>query len=150
MGAVMTEYTDQQIIDQYMVVKDKKEAIQKRHEAELAPYNDALKTLCAMMHERLNERGANHSTVDLINMAGKGTAFFSPFLSVKVTDRSQFLRFCISDPDWGMELLTAHVSKDALRTFMEKHTIETTNGPVERVPPGVEVEEGKQVIIRRA
>lgn len=134
------QLTDQALIDQYFKLDKKADEIKKELEERLTPYKQGMMAIKGMLHERLNQRGAKHTSVD------GGTAYKAETMSVKTTDKSAFLRFCISDPDWGMTLLTANVAKDGLSTFIEKHTLD--NG-TERVPPGIEVTYVETVQIRK-
>lgn len=129
------EFTDQALIDQYFKLDAKLDELNAAHRKSAEPYSKAMTAIKGMLHQRLNERGAKHTSVD------GGTCFKTLSLQVKCTDKAAYLRFCFGDPDWGANLLTAQVSKDALATFMEKHN--------EQCPPGVEATYNETVVIRR-
>lgn len=129
------EFTDQQLIDQFFRLDKKLEELNNAHKKTVEPLTKAMTAIKGMLHLRLNERGAKHTSVE------GGTAYKTLTLQTKCTDKSEYLRFCFGDPDWGAQLLTANVSKDALATFMEKHNDQT--------PPGVEVNYNETVVIRR-
>src|SRR5271166_3841821 len=117
------ELSDQVLIDQYFKLDAKLEALNEEFKKLTKPYKDGMTAIKGMLHERLNQRGAKHTSVD------GGTCFKVNSMQVKCSDKAAYIRFCMADPDWGMNLLTANVSKDALAKFMEEHTIETDAGP---------------------
>jgi len=128
------DYSDQQLIDEFFRLEKRLEEFKEAYKKQCEPYNTAILAIKGTLHERLNQRGAKHTSV-----AG-GTCYKVMNMTTKTTSRQAYLQFCIENPDVGLNLLTANVSKDYLSTFMEAHD----NQP----PPGVEVNYVETVTIR--
>jgi hypothetical protein len=127
-------HSDQQLIDQYFKLAKKLDDLTCEFKEKTEPFNKAMTAIKGMLHERLNHRGAKHTSVE------GGTAFKTLSTQVKCESKQEYLRFCFSNPDEGANLLTSNVSKDALAAFIEK------NGDT---PPGLTVNYVETVQIRR-
>lgn len=127
-------HTDDELIQRALEIRDDIDAIKKQHGEELEPYEMALQDIENNLLGRMVERqaksiGTNH-----------GTAYQSHQLRVKVADRSSFLAWVFDKK--LVEFLTNHVSKEAVKEYMELN-----NG---LTPPGVETTTFTQCNIRKA
>lgn len=122
------------LIEKYLLVRDKKEALDKQHKEALKPYNEMLERLENMLLERLNAAGTDNTAV-----RGVGTAYKSTRTSVTCNAWSQTLDYIIEKEAW--ELLEARVNKTAALAIMEE-----TKAPI----PGVVVRQELTVNVRRA
>ena len=114
----------EEIIAKYIDIRDFIEAKEKEHKEALKPYRQALDTLegaAALMAQQTGQTSLKSVS---------GTAFPVDQLRVKCDDKDVFLDFVIDGN--RREFLTAHVSKEAVREYMESHEGE--------VPPGIEIE----------
>lgn len=117
------EYDAATLIAKYLELRDTKEKIAEQHKLELSPYNDALETIeNALLKIMLDTK------VDSLPVRDLGTAYQQRVLSVKCADRGAFHAFVFKHH--AGEYLTAHVSKDAVNTYMEENE--------GRLPPGIE------------
>ena len=130
----MNAPTPADLISKYVELRDTKEAIEKEHKEQIKPYKEALQTIENMLLAEM--QGGN---ITQIKCAG-GTAFQKQWMSVKTVDRDALFRYVIGAERW--ELLTSAVSKDVV-----KEIIDESGG---QPPPGVDVEFGIEVQVRRA
>lgn len=132
----MSQFTDAQLVEQYLQLKAYVASRSEVFDAEMKPYKDGMATIENAFLARLNERGAENTKTDA------GTAYKSTLLNVKVVDRDALLEFCTGHwQDIGSEMLQAGASKDAVKTYLDKSGGEP--------PPGVEIAYFTRVNIRR-
>lgn len=125
--------TPAEIIKQYVALRDYKEELVKQQKAALKPYNDALDTLENALLEQLNADAAQSIKTEF------GTAFKKTSMTVKTVDKDALFDFVRSTENFSM--LTAAVSKEALKEYMEENE--------DRRPPGVDVTFFTEVQVRR-
>jgi hypothetical protein len=136
-------YTDQQIIERYVALKDAASKLKDEYTAKVKPYQDGMAKMEEILLARLIERGAENTKTDA------GTAYKSNLLTVKVADREKFIDFIMStwtddagQPSVGQTMLLAQPQKDAVKEFIER-----SGG---HPPPGLEVSYYTNVNIRRS
>lgn len=120
------------MIANYVRLRDKKQEIERRHAEELAPYKDIMGQLEAYMMEAMNQAGLNSMK------SPHGTAFKQIRTSATVKDWDEFLAFVREREAW--DLLERRVAKKAA-----EQVIEDTKAPV----PGVETSREWVVNVRR-
>lgn len=126
--------TPGELINRYLELRDMIAYMEDSHKATIKPYKEALETienaLLAQMHEQ-----------DVVQIkSDAGTAFQNKWMSVKTVDKMALMNFVKNFDQF--DLLTAAVSKEALKEFLER----SDNVP----PPGVDVSFGIKVQIRKA
>lgn len=124
--------TVDQLVEKYILLRDRKEAIAKRHKAELEPYGSALEKIEAVLLTHLN-----NAKIEAMR-ASSGTAYKTVRTSAKVTAWSKTLDYIREKELW--ELLEARVSKVAVEAIVA----ETQAGI-----PGVEIVRETCVQVRR-
>ena len=128
-------YTPEQMIEQYVKLRDTKRAISAEFEEKLKPYDEALDAIENALLYIMRDLG-----VDSIKSNEFGTAYKKKAVSFSVNDRSAWLRFVIGGEHWDM--LTNHIAKEALEAFLEQN---------DNVPPeGVDIREVLKVQVRKA
>lgn len=120
----MADYTDAQVIAKYLEIRAHKDTIKEIHAAEMAPWNDALETLEAVMASRLIARDAQNVKTDA------GTAYRSALMKPKVVDRDKFLAYVLEKGAWGLLNIAAPLL-DPLKDFMDANN--------KALPPGIDV-----------
>jgi hypothetical protein len=120
------------MIQRYVALRDKKEAIQEKHKTELAPVNEFLSQLEAHMLEAMNQQGLQNVK------SPHGTAFKVTRTSATVSDWEQFLAYVRNNEAW--DLLERRVAKLAAQAVIEE-----TQTPI----PGVETSSEVCVNVRR-
>lgn len=121
------------LVEKFVALRDKKEAIQKEHKEQLDPYNKALGQIEAALMDALNKAGAD-------NMKTPGGTFFKTTrVSATVTRWSETLDYIREKEAW--ELLEARVSTTAAEAIIQE-----TQAPI----PGVTVKRDARLNVRRA
>ena len=78
------------LIAQYVTLRDRKEAMEKRHKDELKPYNDLMAEVEGLMLDYLNQTGIN-------SVAGPGgTMYKSTVPRCTIKDRTAFRNFVVA------------------------------------------------------
>lgn len=119
-------------VQKYRALRDKKKAIADRHKDELAPYNEALLQLGALLLDALNKQG-----VESVRAAA-GTAYKSTRSSYTVKDPAQF-----------REWIEANARYDLLETRVSKEAIEALVEAGESLPPGLGISSEVVVNVRK-
>jgi hypothetical protein len=124
--------TIDKVIEQYIATRDKKEATEKRHKEELAPFKEQMKLMEAWLQSQLLSQG-------LQNFRAKtgGIAFLSESTSVTVADWPSVLGFIQTHEAW--DLLEQRISKTAYLDYQ-------SNG---EAPQGVNVATTLNVRVQR-
>jgi hypothetical protein len=120
-------------ISQYIKIRDYIKAQDDAHATRMKPYKQGLIDLANAL--ALYAKEQNLSVVKTLS----GSAFPTEQLRVKCSDRDTFLEFVFSNN--ARQFLTAHVSKEAVRDFMNLH-----DGTV---PPGLETDKFIEWQVRR-
>jgi len=121
------------LIDSYLRIRDKKDALKKKHIEELAPYNVALGKL---EHHFL---GAMHTTGLESLKSDEGTAYQSERSSVTVADWDAFHDFVLENAAYY--LLEKRASKAAVMEVLED---------TGALPPGLNMNRSIKVNVRRS
>lgn len=121
-----------ELIDRYIAIRDKKEAIAKEQKAVMARINSALERIETMLMDQLETAGSESIRTPA------GTAYRSVRTSVKVEDRDQFLDYVRQHEGW--DLLESRASKKDVESFLEEH---------QDLPPGLSVRRDAVINVRR-
>lgn len=123
-----------EIIGKYIEYRDFLAKRQEAFDLEIKPYQDAMTVLSGAMQLQLIE--AKEESV----RTEAGTAYLSTTLHARVKDRDALMNFIRESDEF--DLLTAAVSKDAVKAYLEEHQ--------SQLPPGVEVTYITKCQFRRA
>ena len=107
-------------VEAYVKLRDEKDAIKKRHSAELKPLNDKMFKLENWLLTQLQAQNANSMNTP------HGTCYQSKRTSSKVQDWDEILTFIRENDLW--HVLERRVSKSAIEEYVEAHG---------ELPPGV-------------
>lgn len=126
-------YTADQIVSQYIKLRDTVKKISERHAKEIEPYTKAMEALADEAARMMRHLKTTLST-------DSGSAFWTPREQFKVVDINKFRMFVLTTNEWRMT--TNHVSKDGIRDWREEQ-IKPDDWPadvewVPPVPPGIE------------
>lgn len=125
--------TTAQLVEKFILLRDKKAEIEKRHKTELAPFNLIMGQFEAFMLDDLNQIGGESLKTE------HGTIYKSTRTSATVKDWPATFEYIRSNDLWDM--LEHRVSKTAVLA-----DIEEKGAPV----PGVNVTQDITLNIRRA
>ena len=128
----LSDRSTDELIDKYIKIRDRKEALAKQHKEELAQYVKAMKAIENDMLRRLNDEQAEKIGTK------HGTAYKTVRTSATVADWETVLQYIVDREMWG--LLEHRVAKQAVEEHIE--CIGTT-------PPGVKIVRDLNVNIRR-
>jgi hypothetical protein len=120
-------------VDQYVRLRDKITEMKERHKAELAPYNEALEKLNALLLSHLNEIEGESVRTEA------GTVYRTEKKSASLADADAFMRFVIGTGSW--DLLDRKANVTAVADFIEENDGHT--------PPGVNFSSTLIVGVRR-
>lgn len=130
----MSQPTTQDLIKKYVELRDTVEVKKDAHKKELKPYAEAMTAIeGALMLEMQRIEADSIKT-------SEGTAFKKRTMTVKTADKGALFDWVLERPDVRMEMLTAAVSKDVLKTYLEESGLN---------PPGVDVAWIVEVQVRR-
>jgi hypothetical protein len=107
-------------VSQFIQLRNKKKEIADRHKEELAPVNEMLAKLEALLLQGLNQTGQDSAKT------AAGTVYKTEQKSVSLEDPEEFMRHVIGQEAW--ELLDRKANKTAIADFVAE------NGAP---PPGV-------------
>lgn len=121
-------------VNAYIAVRDKKAALKKRHEEELAPYNDALNALDIGFLNHFQKTNSDNATIK-----GVGNVYRSERKSARIVDQASFRRHIIGSEAW--ELLDLKANAPAVKAAIDAagHDI-----------PGVEYSETATIGVRKS
>lgn len=122
-----------QVIDKYIVLREKKEAIQRRHKDELAKLNEQMSTVEKWLHRELHRDGLSKQSSEQGN-----TVFLQTADSCSVQDKEAFLNY-VKEND-RFELMDVRANKSTVRDFM---------GNFDEIPPGIKFTSTEVVRVRR-
>lgn len=125
----MNQFSDAQLIEQYLKIRQLKAEMAERHKAELAPLDGAMDTIEGVMSARLIERGAQNVKTDF------GTAYRSTVTRYRVVDQDAFRQKLLDSGAWGLAILSTSKAEidDYVKTYgalppgTDATTIESTN-----------------------
>lgn len=133
MASDMDEFSDNDLVSQYLRIRDLKEVKERECAEAMVPYTVNMALIEQEMNRRLTARGAENTKTEA------GTAYKQTLASVKVLDRQEWLNYVQDHAAW--HLLTNHVNKKEI-----EEVIEVTGG----IPPGLEVSRIVKVNFRRS
>ena len=128
-----TELPIDKLIDKYVQLRDRKEALKKAFDASTEAIDRAMEKVENVLLDHLNKVGG-----DSIKTSA-GTAFKKTKISVATADAAEFFNFCMNKNEWA--LADVRPSKTAVVQYREAHN---------DLPPGVKWTELVEVQIRRA
>jgi hypothetical protein len=117
-----------QLIEARQTIKAKLEAMDKEHEEATKEWKAGLMQVEGKIVTELDSRGIENFR------AGNNTAYFEHIENMRVLDRQDFFEWVIAND--ATDVLTSHVSKDAIRARGE-------------IPPGIEVSRIRKLRIRK-
>jgi hypothetical protein len=123
----------EQIISKYIEIRDFKKREADAFAERMKPYDQALQTLAGAAALLAKQTGQSALK------ANSGTAFPTTQLRVKNADREKFLDWVFQNN--AREFLTAHVSKEAVKQYLEDSDVP---------PPGIEIETSIEWQFRKA
>lgn len=127
------------LIGQYIKLRDFVEARVKVHAAELAPYQEAMKTIENATSALLIESaGSDEGKANIVTP--NGTAYRKRWTSIKMADRPAFMDFVTSDWDARQAFLTSAVTKTEVEDFIERE---------KAIPPGLDISRGYSTLFNR-
>lgn len=121
------------IVERYVALRDKAAALKKEHEAQLAPYKDAMERLENAILSSLKAQGGESVRTKA------GTAYTSRSVSVTVADKQAFRDFIIANEAW--DLADIRAAKKAIEEYRDSN---------DDIPPGLNWSEAVTVGVRRA
>lgn len=124
--------TVDQAVRAYIKARDMKDALRKKHQAEMEPLNNAMEKLEAWLLKQLND-----DAVESMRTA-HGTVYKSKRTGAKIEDWDSAFAFIKEHELWHM--LEKRVSKTAVDEYMESQG---------EPPPGVSISVETRVNIRR-
>lgn len=119
------------VIAQYIKLRNKVDELTKKHTAELAPYLAAMKTLEDYGSAMLIAQGGEEGKANIVTPSG--TMYRKRWTSIKVADREKWFGFVAEDWDNRQNMLTTAVAKKEIEEFIEKYDAK---------PPGLDMSRG--------
>lgn len=110
-------------------IKAKLEAMDAEHEQRCAKYKAGLMQIEGQIVDVMDANGLQNVKTE------HGTAYFTHPESMRVVDKTAFFEWVVANN--GFDVLTSHVSKDAIRSRGE-------------IPPGIEVHRARKLAIRKS
>ena len=130
-----------QIIGRFVQLRHAVEILTAKHEAELAPYKEAMTALEGAAHQHLLNNNEQSIKTE------HGTVFFKGWTQVKMADKQTFVEWLLDvrDPAEASNrvasFFTAAVSKEAVETWLEENN---------QLPPGLDIARGQKIHFRKA
>lgn len=115
-------YTAGELVKKYLELREAKKNLTEKHKLELAPYDQAMEAIEAVMLLKLNAEQQMNAKTEF------GTAYKVNKFSCTTEDKTALFGYVAQTGKW--DLLTAAVSKEALKEHIET---------LKRAPPGVKV-----------
>lgn len=125
--------TTANLVEKYVLLRDRMKLLRKQHTDQLAPYADAMSQIELLLMAALNQAGVEQMR------APAGTFFKTKTSTVKVTNFDALLDYVRENNAW--ELLPPAVSKPAVDAHFED---------TQTLPPGVEITRTVEVNVRRS
>ncbi|MCI0562697.1 MAG: hypothetical protein MN733_29810 [Nitrososphaera sp.] len=118
-----------ELIETRQSIKAKLEAMDAEHEQRCAKFKAGLMQIEGQITEAMDAHGLQNVKTE------HGTAYFTHPESMRVVDKEVFFEWVVANN--GFDVLTSHVSKDAIRSRGE-------------IPPGIEVHRVRKLAIRKS
>lgn len=118
----LSTLSDERIILAYRTIRDRKEAREAEHKAEIAPYTTQMRAIETELIRRMNEREQNSTATDA------GTAYKQVASSVKVVNSGTFLDWLKETGNWNCADIRG--AKKEVESYLEEH---------QSLPPGLDI-----------
>lgn len=123
-----------ELISNYVALRDKKAQMDAAHKAALAPVNEAMAKVECMLLQAMDDQGLTALR------SSAGTAFRATKTGARLADRDSFRQFLDTSDD-PYHYIDLRVSKTAVEEYITEHNA---------VPPGVDWYTEATVNVRRA
>lgn len=136
------QFPDAALVTRYLEIRDFLKAEAEAQAAWLAPQTENMKSIANELHRRLLKRNPDWQPGMKANgSTDAGTFFLKTNNSIRVGDREAFFQFLIEDASHRIpEFVTAHVAKEAVEGYMDKHRA---------LPPGITIERITELQVRK-
>ena len=129
----------QDLIAQYIKLRDYVAKRSAEHAAELEPYQKAMATIEGAGSAMLIEAsGGDEGKANIVTPAG--TMYRKRWTSIKMADRASFMQFVASDWPARQSFLTSAVTKSEVEDFIEREKV---------VPPGLDIARGYHTLFNK-
>jgi hypothetical protein len=133
-------YTADQIVKQYIALRNAKKEIAKRHADELAPYKAAMEALEGYAATMMRMLNTTLSTP-------YGSAFWHRSWSYKLVDFEKFWPWVVKEKQ--QQMLTRHLAQEAVVDWIEVQKSMAKEGEEIKLPPGVTADYNVEVHFRK-
>ena len=127
-----------ELIGQYIKLRDFVAKRSAEHAEELAPYTAAMKAIEDAGSAMLIEQGGDEGKANIVTPAG--TMYRKRWTAIKMVDRPTFFTFITADWAARQAMLTSAVTKSEIEDWIE---LEKT------IPPGLDVSRGYNTLFNR-
>lgn len=127
-----------ELIAQYIKLRDHIETRSKEHAVELAPYQAGLKAIEDAGAAMLLAQGGDEGKANIVTPAG--TMYRKRWTSIKCADRPAFMSFVGADFNYRQQFLTSAVTKSEVEDFIERE---------HHAPPGLDITRGYNTLFNR-
>lgn len=128
-----------ELIGQYLKLRDHVARRSAEHSEELAPYTAAMKTIEDAVSGLLIEAsGGDEGKANIVTPAG--TAYRKRWTSIKMASRADFMAFVTSDWSARQSFLTSAVTKSEVEDFIERE---------KAIPPGLDIARGYSTLFNK-
>lgn len=127
------EFTTEQIIEKYITLRDRKEALASQLKLDLEPLVAAMDAIEGFLLDDMNKSGEQSKAT------AAGTAFIKTSEFVGVSDFGEFAAFTDTQPD-GKRFFKKDANKTAVQEYIKEHGVP---------PPGIKYTTAREVQIRR-
>ena len=131
----MNDYPTGKLIDKFIEIRDYVSAKEKELEDHLKTYKDGMENIKNELLDRLNKEAQQS-----FKSTSGAIAFKQLKMYTRVTNREEWISWLATHWDEGRDMLTTHVSKDAIKSYTEDG---------KGVPAGVEITQVYDVNIRK-
>lgn len=125
-------------VSSYLRLRMKIAELEKAHKAEIAELKEVQKKLQHWLQGKFDEMGVDNVKTE------HGTAFKATKDSIRVSNKSEFMQYVVSQVEErgvdGLYLMSVTANKTATKEYMEEHDDE--------LPPGVKYDAWTEVQIR--
>jgi hypothetical protein len=137
MGQVFAVNADQ-LISQYIKLRDYVAKRTAEHADELKPYTDAMKAIEDAGSAMLIAQGGEEGKANIVTPAG--TMYRKRWTQIKMADRPTFMAFIASDFAHHQSFLTSAVTKSEVEEWIEM---------TKTTPPGLDIARGYNTLFNK-
>ena len=131
----MNDYPTGKLIDKFLEIRDYVSSKEKELEDHLKVYKDGMLNIKNELLDRLNKEGQQSAK------SASGAIVFKQLKThCRVTNREEWIAWLATHWDEGRDMLTTHVSKDAVKSYAEND---------KGIPAGVEITQIYDVNVRK-